>query len=429
MRWSRPARQCTGRTEAPEGGFREAWLVCGRRAGKSFVLALTAVWLAAFKDYRKYLAPGERATILILAADRKQSRVIFRYISALLKQVPMLARLIENERAESFDLSTRITIEVGTCSFRTVRGYTFAAILADELAFWRSEDSASPDYEVLNACRPGMITIPTAMLLCASSPYARRGALYDAHQKYHGVEDPEILVWQAATRVMNPTISEAYVAKKLEEDHADASAEYLAQFRTDVEAFITLEAIKACIAPGVLERAPARQHTYFAFADPSGGSSDSFTLSIGHTEGDQVVIDCIRERRAPFSPEDVVSEFAETLKQYRITAVTGDNYAGMWPADAFAKHGIRYEKSDLTKSAIYLACLPLVNSRKVTLPDSDRLVRQFVSLDRKTQWGGRDSVDHPPNGNDDVCNAVAGCAVLANRGDNPWHQLVDKMFT
>ena len=93
-------QQCTGRSVAPTAPAREGWLVCGRRAGKSFVLALIAVFLAFARDYAQYLAPGERATILVLAADRKQARVIFRYISALLKQVPMLAQMIENERAE-----------------------------------------------------------------------------------------------------------------------------------------------------------------------------------------------------------------------------------------------------------------------------------------------------------------------------------------
>ena len=36
----------------PEGSAREAWLVCGRRAGKSFILALVAVFLASFHDWR-----------------------------------------------------------------------------------------------------------------------------------------------------------------------------------------------------------------------------------------------------------------------------------------------------------------------------------------------------------------------------------------
>src|SRR5262249_41425437 len=35
-------RQCTGRSTMPRDGFTEAWLICGRKAGKSFNLALIA---------------------------------------------------------------------------------------------------------------------------------------------------------------------------------------------------------------------------------------------------------------------------------------------------------------------------------------------------------------------------------------------------
>ena len=48
-------QQCTGRTTPLASGHSEAWLVCGRRAGKSFVLALTAVYLATFRDWRSHL--------------------------------------------------------------------------------------------------------------------------------------------------------------------------------------------------------------------------------------------------------------------------------------------------------------------------------------------------------------------------------------
>ena len=46
-------------------------------------------------------------------------------------------------------------IEVATCSHRTTRGYSFAAVIADECAFWRKESSANPDVEVIAAIRPG----------------------------------------------------------------------------------------------------------------------------------------------------------------------------------------------------------------------------------------------------------------------------------
>jgi hypothetical protein len=93
-------KECTGRDEPPVAPASEAWLICGRRAGKSFILALVAVYLALFRDYRPYLAPGERATIMLVAADRRQARIVLRYIRALL-EVPMLARLVEREDAEA----------------------------------------------------------------------------------------------------------------------------------------------------------------------------------------------------------------------------------------------------------------------------------------------------------------------------------------
>ena len=71
-------RACTGRTEVPGDGYNEAWLVVGRRGGKSFVLALIAVFLASFKDWQPYLSPGERATVMVIATDRRQARVIIR---------------------------------------------------------------------------------------------------------------------------------------------------------------------------------------------------------------------------------------------------------------------------------------------------------------------------------------------------------------
>src|SRR6516164_8039303 len=115
-------RQCTGRITVPRN-VNEAWLVCGRRSGKSFTLALIAVFLAVFKDWRPFLGPGERGTILVIAADRKQARTIMRYMTGLLRAVPMLARTIDAERAESVDLMNRVSIEIATASFRTTRGY------------------------------------------------------------------------------------------------------------------------------------------------------------------------------------------------------------------------------------------------------------------------------------------------------------------
>ena len=41
-----------------------------------------------------------------------------------------------------------------------------------------------------------------------------------------------------------------------------------------------------------------------------------------------------------------------------------------------------------------------------------RLAAQLCSLERRTARGGKDSIDHPPGGHDDLANAVAGVAAI-----------------
>jgi hypothetical protein len=374
------------------------------------------VYLACFHYYRKYLQPGERGTIVIIAADRKQARVIFRYVRGLLNHVPMLKRMIEREVAEGFDLTNGVTIETQAASFRSTRGYTLIAALCDEIAFWRSDDSANPDKEILAALRPAMATIPNAMLLCASSPYARRGVLWDAYRKHYG-QDGSILVWKSPTRTMNPSVPQSVVDEALEKDPAGASAEYLAEFRSDVGTFISRETVDAAVVAGRTLLPRIEGAGYVAFVDPSGGSSDSMTLAIAHMEGgdERAVLDLIIERRPSFSPDDVTREFSATIKSYGIASCVGDRYGGLWPRERFATHGIDYQTAPQAKSDIYLTLLPLLNSGRIELLDNVRLIAQLCSLERRTARSGRDSIDHAPNSHDDLINAAAGALVTASQ--------------
>jgi hypothetical protein len=136
-------------------------------------------------------------------------------------------------------------------------------------------------------------------------------------------------------------------------------------------------------------------------------------MAIAHGEGEKRVLDCIRERRPPLSPAQVVQEFSATLKQYGLSTVTGDKYSAQFVVEAFARHGIRYEPSAGSKSEIYLEALPLLNSGRVEFLDNERMVSQLIRLERRTARSGKDSIDHPPGGHDDLINAVAGALVSA----------------
>jgi len=406
----------TGRQSAPESAHDEFYMAIGRRGGKSQCAALLAVFEACFRDHRDRLAPGEVATVLCIAADRKQARAVFRYISGLLHSNPMLERLIVRETTETIELANRAAIEVGTASFRATRGYTFAAIIADEIAFWRSEDSANPDFEILNAVRPGLATL-NGPLIALSSPYARRGALWDAYRRHFG-KDGTVLVAQAPSLTMNPSLPARIVEQALERDPVSASAEYLAQFRDDISAFISRDMLDNNTRAHTMILPPRGGNAYRAFVDVAGGGSDEYTMSIAHREGGRVVIDGVWAEHG--NPAEITSRFARILKEYRINRVTGDRYAADWPKQEYLRHGIRMESSPLTRSDLYVEFVPLLQVGAIELPPDEKALIQFSLLERRTGRSGKDTIDHGPQGHDDRANAIAGAAWLtSNRHEWP----------
>jgi hypothetical protein len=68
--------------------------------------------------------------------------------------------------------------------------------------------------------------------------------LWDTYRRHFGQEG-RVLVAQAPSRIMNPTLPQRVVDDAMHEDPARASAEYLAQFRSDIEQFLTIEIVAA----------------------------------------------------------------------------------------------------------------------------------------------------------------------------------------
>jgi hypothetical protein len=398
----------TGRAETPQGAFLELWLAIGRRGGKSHAAAFLAVYLAAFQDYRAKLAPGEVATVMVIAADRKQARAVMRYTSGLVNENPMLRRMVLRENSEQIELNNRCVIEITTASHRSVRGYTLAACICDEIAFWH-QDGANPDREIIAAIRPALATLG-GRLIALSSPYAKRGVLWDTFKRAFGDdEESRVLVAQAPSLTMNPLLPQSVVDDAMRDDAEAARAEYMAEFRSDIASFVDADLITDCIRPKPLEMHPAKGVRYVAFVDPAGGGADEFTLAIGHQERDATIIDLVRGLRG--SPAQIVQEYAAILRKYGISTVKGDRYAGRWPRDEFARFNVRYDVSEQDRSGLYLEFLAALNSGRVELPPDDKLQRQLIGLERRT-GRGRDVIDHAPGSHDDRANAVAG--VVAN---------------
>jgi hypothetical protein len=250
-------QQLTQRDHEPNQRVEEFVGVIGRRGGKSRAISVLASYIAGL-CHHPALVKGERGVLLIIAPDQKQASIVLDYVTANFQQSPIMRQLIEARTTRSLKLTNRINIEVRASEFRHLRGPTYIAVIADESAFWLTENSANPDAEILNAVRPGLATTNGPLFLI-SSPYARRGELWTLYNKHFGAKgDPLLLVAQAASTTMNPSLSQSVVDRAMERDAASAAAEYGAEFRRDIENFVSIEAVQACVAKGVYEHAPAR---------------------------------------------------------------------------------------------------------------------------------------------------------------------------
>jgi len=410
---------CTGLSSADVvNPFRESFVICGRRSGKSFLSSILAVWIATFKDWSKFLSPGERGHIFVVANDKNQARIIKRYISGILNSNVSFKRLVEKDLTWEIELKNQVSIMVKTCDFRTIRGYTLLCAILEEMAFYRSDESANPDKEILSAIRPSLATIPDSLLIGISTPYSRAGVLFEMFKKHYGKSGGP-LIWRAATALMNPTIDKGIIQTALKDDPQAAQAEWEAEFRADIEAFMPPEFIEAVVIPGRFELPKIEDADYFGACDPSGGRQDSMTLAIAHKDKDaKVILDVSREQRPPFQPKMVVKEFSETLKAYGINEIESDRYAAEWVSEAFRDNEIEVKNSELSASECYLSFLPLMANGTIELLDNKRLKSQLMGLERKARPGGKDLVTHYPGGHDDVSNSCAMACVMAAKKES-----------
>jgi hypothetical protein len=271
----------------------------------------------------------------------------------------------------------------------------------------------------LPSISPGLARVPGSMLIIISSAHRRSGLLYERWKSFYGKPDDDVLVVRGTTRQFNPLFPQDIIDKAIALDPQRYGAEYLSAWRDDLAPFLTRDLLDAAVEPGVLVRPPLSDTSYSAFADPSGGRGDAFTASIAHREqrsgGVRTVVDSIFERRPPFNPSEVIEEIAALLRSYRCSSVTGDKYAAEFTVEAFRSCGIKYISSKLDRSEIYLDFLPLATAGQVVLLDHPRAIAQFAALERRTFPSGKDRIDHPIGGHDDIANSIAGAAVLASQ--------------
>jgi Phage Terminase len=397
-----------GARALPKKRVREIWTIAGRRSGKSRMAAALAVFFALFVVHK--LAAGERGMVLVLAQTVEQAKVVFEYVLGFLRASDVLRNEVAAVTRNEVRLRNGIVIATHANSFRSLRGRTLAAVILDEVAYFRDDTTATPDTEVYTAVLPSLATT-NGMLVGISSPYRKVGLLHAKHKQYFGIDSDDVLVVQGPTVAFNKTLDEAAIAAQRQADPTAARSEWDAEVRADLVSFLDDQLVDAAIDGARPLELPPRPNLYYrAFVDASGGAvgGDAYALAIAHREDGRYIVDVVRGQRGPFDPVELTKEYAGLCKQYRVTSVTGDKYALEWVISAWRNAGIAYERSELTASELYLEALPLFTRALVALPPHPTLERELRLLERSPARLKREQVTHPRGCHDDHANVVCG---------------------
>jgi hypothetical protein len=412
-------KEVAGGRDPPNHKVSELVACVGRGGGKDSIASFLAAFIAiTFDPAKANLRLGEDVYVLCLAVDKEQAGIAFNMTKAFFETIPVLKAMVKHIGQDSIDLNNRVTIKITTNDFRSIRGRGILCAIFDESAFWRTgtttDDAANPDIEVYAACSPGLARVPGSMLIMISSVYRRTGMLYDSWQRNYGTDNQDTLAVLGTTTQFNPGFSQATIDRELLKDRPRASAEYNSKWRDEVEdGLIKREQVMKCVDVGVTERPPKRGNDYVALFDAATGSGkDSAAVCIGHIEAgtERVMIDAIRERKPPYSPEQIAKEFSALIRSYNISNVLADHFGGAAIAEQFLKWNVTidHQPGAPPKSEMYLAGIQTFNSARAGMLDDDVGIDQICSLVRKNQSGGRPLIDAEKGGHDDRANVVCG---------------------
>jgi hypothetical protein len=276
-----------------------------------------------------------------------------------------------------------------------------------------------------------MLAFPDTRLVKISTPYMKSGVLYQDFKNYWAQDSPDVLLWRAASVLMNPSLKRERLERERRLDPTRYGREYEAEFQEDLDTFLPAAWVDDGVVTGRHELPACDGYTYVLTVDPSGAGleGDEFVVNVLHAEGegaDRVVVQDLLKawasrRSGQVDLEGIVGEIAVIANRYRCQKIFGDRYSAGWVKQAFERHDLRYNTDHgLDRSKAYLDAEPLFAQGRIRLLDDPALIRQLKILERRPRPGGRTVVDHPSGHHDDRANALCLGAALAKPPEPDW---------
>ena len=382
----------------------EIILVLGRRSGKSAIAAIVAsyeVYKLLCRGYPQTyygLPAGSEIRLFCIANDKDQASIVYGDVQGHAEAIDYFKSSItnstltfmkfrtESDRKKFGKDSNKGTIVAAFKSSiaRGLRGRGVICTILDEIAFFINDGKSSAE-KIYRAMNPSLATFSPkdpknrhkpigsssdGRMILISSPDARDGFFYNQYQlamsKSRGAAD--MLVIQAPTWEVNPTILPSYYEKEYYKDPRAFMTEYGAEFSDRVRGWIEdAKDLTDCIEPKLRPRtrgSPREMH--FAGVD-FGLSNDGTSIALTHFNDGKVELayheiwyprvswkEANPHLESPINPycltleqvtrldmDEIANWFLALSKQFYISKGVFDQYAGPIFEQILHKKGLK----------------------------------------------------------------------------------------
>jgi hypothetical protein len=280
-------RLCSGRDDIPALPFQEVTGIIGRKGGKTERIAAPILIHRAATDEDE---PG----VYLLCAPSRGDQAVLGWQAVVNQMEWGFPNLIAEVKESDGRVLLRNgnVIRIQSANFRSLRGPKYKVVVVDEACFFTSDDPelgfANPLEYVLDSVAGGMIATANPLLLLLSTPWVKDGVVWQQYRDRDA--NPDRLVWQSSTLVMNPFANQALMEKhRRDRGEAFYQREYMARFSEDTTAFIDSADVDAAISD--VPFFVAKQGVRYVLGLDPGRRRDHFGAAIAHREGERIVID------------------------------------------------------------------------------------------------------------------------------------------
>lgn len=316
---------------------RQLILPVGRRSGKSTISAAFASYelyrLLSMPNPQEYygLPNGNRIQLVSVATDKDQAGILFNEVTGHMAKCEWFKDFLNSNTQSMVQYRTQYDIEKygketrwengkfqssnGKASVRLtfkaavskgLRGAGNIVMILDEMAHFQSKGSASAE-DIYNAIGPsGLAFSPKdpvtrkpiggtdTRVICISSPLNKQGKFFSLYQQslQKGEASVDMLMVQAPTWEVNPTVDSKFLRQKYYEDPRNFDTEFGAQFSDRVRGWIERSRdLTDCIVPGLRPTiyGPPRQPHQMGI--DIGVVNDGTSVAITHVDRNRIVLD------------------------------------------------------------------------------------------------------------------------------------------